>query len=93
MPVGKPEASAECQDHQEGHQDAQTLDDWRQLFARCGLRIANVLPDQWPRQRWWQLLPGQRPQPGRRERVAGSLLPMRWCNELVFVLERQGADG
>jgi len=76
-----------------GHQDAQTLEDWRALFARCGLKVVDVLPDQWPRQRWWQLLPGQRPKPGRRERVAGSMLPLRWCNELVFVLERDGVDG
>jgi SAM-dependent methyltransferase len=77
----------------DGHQDAQTLDDWRALFVRCGLRVVRVLPDQWPRQRWRQLLPGQRPGPGRRERVAGSWLPLRWCNELVFVLERSELDG
>lgn len=75
-----------------GHQDAQTLASWRALFERCGLRVVDVLPDQWPRQRWWHLLPGQRPAPGRAERVAGSLLPLRWCNELVFVLERADRD-
>lgn len=76
-----------------GHQDAQTMDAWRALFGRCGLRVARVLPDQWPRQRWWQLLPGQRPQPGRAERVASGWLPLRWCNELIFVLERELGHG
>lgn len=75
-----------------GHQDAQTLSSWRRLFERCGLRVVNVLPDQWPRQRWRHLLPGQRPTPGSSERIAGSLLPLRWCNELVFVLEHMDCD-
>ncbi|MFK7739337.1 MAG: class I SAM-dependent methyltransferase [Planctomycetota bacterium] len=72
----------------QGHQDAMTITSWSELFARCGLRIVRVLPDQWPRQRWWQRLPGQTPRPGRDERLASSWLPLRWCNELVFVLER-----
>lgn len=76
----------------EGHQDAQTLVAWRELFARNSLVIESILPDQWPRQRWRQLLPGQRPRPGRTERVARSLLPVRWCNELVFVLRRAELD-
>ena len=75
-----------------GHQDALTLDAWQGLFTRCGLRVLRVLPDQWPRQRWRQLLPGQRPQPGRVEALTSGWLPLRWCNELVFVLERGGAD-
>lgn len=71
-----------------GHQDAMTLAQWRALFARCGFAEQQVLPDQWPRQRLRQLLPWRRPRPGRTEPVAGSLLPLRWCNELVFVLTR-----
>jgi len=77
----------------QGHQDAQTLVTWRALFERCGLQIVDILPDQWPRQRWRQLLPGQRPAPGRAEPVASSWLPLRWCNELVFVLRRAESDG
>lgn len=72
----------------DGHQDAMTLASWRGLFARCGLDVLQVLPDQWPRQRWRQLLPGRRPRPGRAEPVARSWLPLRFCNELIFVLER-----
>jgi len=71
-----------------GHQDAMTLTEWRELFARNSLRVETVLPDQWPRQRWWHLLPGKRPRPGRPEWVARSLFPVRWCNELIFVLRR-----
>jgi SAM-dependent methyltransferase len=72
----------------EGHQDALTLTAWRDLFHRCGLEVERVLPDQWPRQRWCQLLPFCRPRPGRDEPIARSLLPLRWCNELVFVARR-----
>jgi SAM-dependent methyltransferase len=72
----------------DGHQDAQTLAQWRALFERRGFVVERVLPDQWPRQRLRHLLPFQRPRPGWREPEAGSLLPLRWCNELVFVLRR-----
>ncbi len=75
----------------QGHQDACTLDQWHELFVRTGLQVEQVLPDQWPRQRLRQLLPWWRPRRGRNEPVAGSLLPLRWCNELVFVLRRAGA--
>ncbi|MBL8751957.1 MAG: class I SAM-dependent methyltransferase [Planctomycetes bacterium] len=75
----------------QGHQDACTLEQWRELFTRTGFAVERVLPDQWPRQRWRQLLPWWRPRPGRAEPVAGSLRPLRWCNELVFVLRRAGA--
>lgn len=75
----------------QGHQDAQTLAQWRALFARCGFRELRVLPDQWPQQRWRQLLPWRRPQQGRDEPVHTGLLPLRWCNELVFVLARAHA--
>jgi SAM-dependent methyltransferase len=75
----------------QGHQDAQTLVQWRALFARCGFRELRVLPDQWPQQRWRQLLPWRRPRQGRDEPVHTGLLPLRWCNELVFVLARADA--
>lgn len=74
----------------EGHQDAQTIDQWRRLFERCGFAVVDVLPDQWPRQRWRQLLPWWRPRRGRDEPVARPIVPLRWCNELVFVLRRAG---
>lgn len=72
----------------QGHQDALTLQQWRLLFARCGFAVEQVLPDQWPTQRLRQLAPWWRPLPGRTEPLARSLLPLRWCNELVFVLRR-----
>ncbi|MBL8751009.1 MAG: methyltransferase domain-containing protein [Planctomycetes bacterium] len=72
----------------QGHQDALTLVQWRELFGRCGFAVERVLPDQWPRQRVRQVLPWWRPRPGRSEPVAGPIVPLRWCNELVFVLRR-----
>jgi SAM-dependent methyltransferase len=72
-----------------GHQDAKTLEAWRELFARNGLVIEQIFPDQWPRQRWRQLLPGQMPRPDFKERIAKPFWPVRWCNELIFVLRRE----
>jgi len=72
----------------QGHQDALTLAQWRELFTRCGFAIDAVLPDQWPRQRVRQLLPWWRPRVGRAEPVARPIVPLRWCNELVFVMRR-----
>jgi SAM-dependent methyltransferase len=74
----------------QGHQDARTIEQWHELFVRVGFVVERVLPDQWPRQRWRQLLPWWRPRPGRREPVARPIVPLRWCNELVFVLRRAG---
>lgn len=72
------------------HQDARTVGWWRELFGRCGFAVEDVLPDQWPRQRWRQLLPWRRPRPGRCEPVARPIVPLRWCNEVVFLLRRAG---
>jgi len=74
-----------------GHQDALCIAEWRELFGRVGFVVEQVLPDQWPRQRFRQLLPWWRPRPGRREPVGRAIVPLRWCNELVFVLRRAGA--
>ncbi len=76
----------------QGHQDARTLEQWRELFARCGLAVERVLPDQWPRQRVRQVAPWWRPRPGRTEPLARPIVPLRWCNELVFVLRRAPAE-
>jgi SAM-dependent methyltransferase len=75
----------------DGHQDALTLIEWTALFARCGLAVERVLPDQWPSQRWRQLLPWRRPRPGRAEPEHRGVPPVRWANELVFVLRRAEA--
>jgi ubiquinone/menaquinone biosynthesis C-methylase UbiE len=72
----------------EGHQDALSLAGWHELFRSAGLQVVRTLPDQWPRQRLRQWLPWRRPRPGRDEPIAGSLLPLRFCNEFVFVLAR-----
>ena len=72
-----------------GHQDALTLDGWRGLFARHGLRVHDVHPDQWGRQRLRWLLRGRRdPDPTAREPIARPLLPLQWANEFVFVLDK-----
>ena len=75
----------------QGHQDAKTLQKWQELFTRLGFAIEQVLPDQWPRARFRQLLPWWHPKPGRKEPVAKPVVPLRWCNELLFVMRKSGA--
>ncbi|HMQ21558.1 MAG TPA: methyltransferase domain-containing protein, partial [Planctomycetota bacterium] len=60
------------------HQDALTLDAWRDLFETSGFEIERVLPDQWPRQRLRRAL-GLGPRDGRDERVHVGRLPLRWA--------------
>lgn len=72
-----------------GHQDALTLDEWRRLFADNGLQEQAVYVDQWLRQRVRKVLRGFRRHDFRRpEPVAGPILPLRFANEFVFVLEK-----
>jgi ubiquinone/menaquinone biosynthesis C-methylase UbiE len=70
----------------DGHQDARPLRAWRELFAQHGFRVLDVLPDQWPRQRWRRLL-GLRSAPDA-EPVARGLLPLRLAPQFVFLLEK-----
>lgn len=82
------------QQNRRGHQDALELDEWRQLLERVGFRILEVHPDQWPRQRLRRWLGGARtPEPGRDEPVAEPILPLRYANEFVFVMEKREAPG
>lgn len=66
----------------QGHQDAQPLKVWRQLFAEHGFTVLDVLPDQWPRQRLRRLF-GL-----RTDQVARGLLPLRFAPQFVFLLEK-----
>jgi SAM-dependent methyltransferase len=72
----------------QGHQDARTLAQWRELFVAVWLRGATRAARP----------VAQGPLPAaaavvasaarRKEPESGSLVPLRWCNELVFVLRR-----
>ena len=73
----------------DSHQDALTLDQWRSLFGAAGFEVLDVLPDQWPRQRVRQLLPGGMPTPSRKESVSRGLLPIETANEFIFLMRRK----
>lgn len=77
----------------ESHQDALTLSQWRALFERTGFAVQDTLPDQWPHQRLWQLLPGQMPTPTRPERLRRGSLALEYCNEWIFVLRHASGPG
>lgn len=72
-----------------GHQDALTLDEWTALFADHGFAVRGVYMDQWLRQKLRKLRRGFRRHDFRHpEPVARPILPMRFVNEFVFVLEK-----
>lgn len=77
----------------ESHQDALSLGDWHALFARSGFEVLDTLPDQWPRQRVRQLLPGGMPTPRRKESVTRGLIPLEACNEFIFLMRHQKPKG
>jgi SAM-dependent methyltransferase len=68
-----------------GHQDAGTLEEWTTLFAECGFAVRTVVPDQWFWQKWRNRL--FRPGAGEPERIVGPIVPLRFANEFIFILE------
>lgn len=70
-----------------GHQDAGSLDYWRELFESTGFRILQVLPDQFPLQRRAKWLRLGRPGFDYRKPLK-SRRPLERANEFIFVLEK-----
>ena len=71
-----------------GHQDADSLENWRRLFEQAGLEILDVLPDQYPlhrRKHWSRLGLGRVDfrQPLR------PTTPLDGANEFVFVMRKR----
>lgn len=73
-----------------GHQDALTLERWRELFAELGFAVEAVHIDQWFRQKLRRLYRG-RPDFDRPEPVARPILPLRHANEFIFILKNAAA--
>ena len=71
------------------HQDAQSLDQWKQFFLSCGFSIRGVYMDQWFRQKLRHILRGFRHHDFERpEPVARPLMPLRFVYEYIFLLEK-----
>lgn len=70
-----------------GHQDADSLENWQQLFARTGFEIVDVLPDQYPlhRRKLWSRLGLGRVDFKAPIRPDG---PIDGANEFLFILKR-----
>ena len=70
--------------NQQGHQGADTLENWRHRLLQAGLQIEAIHYDQWPLFRWQYWL-------GRylgwvpRTRIRRGPLPIRYANEFIFV--------
>ncbi len=70
-----------------GHQGANTLQNWRELFKSSGFSILQILPDQYPIHLWaqWSRLSLAKVDYRRPRR---SCLPLNLANEFVFLLKR-----
>jgi SAM-dependent methyltransferase len=70
-----------------GHQGANTLQNWRELFKSSGFSILQILPDQYPIHLWaqWSRLSLAKVDYRRPRR---SWLPLNLANEFVFLLKR-----
>lgn len=73
-----------------GHQGADTLQNWRNLFESSGFRVLQVLPDQYPihRLKEWTALGLKRVDYRQRQ---ASMLPLNRANEFVFLLQIEHA--
>jgi SAM-dependent methyltransferase len=68
-----------------GHADADTLENWNELFSSTGFRVLDVLPDQYPllrRRSWGKIVRG----PIDFSKPVTSGAPIDRANEFVFVL-------
>jgi SAM-dependent methyltransferase len=71
-----------------GHQDAGTLEEWRALLEECGFVVRRVVADQWFWQKWRNRL--FMPRDGQPEPLVTRVMPLRFANELIFILEARG---
>jgi SAM-dependent methyltransferase len=69
-----------------GHQGADTLQNWRDLFESSGFSIMQVLPDQYPihRRKEWSTLKLKSIDYRQRQ---PSILPLNRANEFIFLLQ------
>jgi len=70
-----------------GHQDAATLEQWKDRFIKAGFKIENVFPDQWPRQRWHYWL-GKRGWNKVFSSIKSTDAKIKNANEFIFVLSK-----
>ncbi|MGB1251847.1 MAG: class I SAM-dependent methyltransferase [Candidatus Promineifilaceae bacterium] len=74
------------------HQGAKNLEEWAALFDQHGFVIEKVLPDQWPMVRWPQAVSLGLVQ-RNPYRVRPGLRPVRYADELIFLLrKKRGAE-
>ena len=74
-----------------GHQGADTLDNWRDLFESTGFEVLRVLPDQYLIHRRKELGSLRLAKVDFR-RVVDSLLPLHRANEFIFILKKANSD-
>ena len=70
-----------------GHQGADTLERWRELFQSSGFDILRTLPDQYPIHRWAQWSRLNLTQVNYRQ-PRKSCLPLNLANEFVYLLKK-----
>lgn len=73
--------------NKQANQDAMSLEQWKNLFEKNGLTVADIYCDQWPLMRskflatfgLWRNF----------ENIQTSLLPLKVANEFVFIIKKQ----
>lgn len=73
--------------NKDGHQDAKTYQDWKNLFEKHQLEIVNTIPDQWPVMRVLQLLTFGNFKAYKT--IQKSITPLKYANEFIFILKKK----
>jgi len=74
--------------NRQGHQDAKSLEEWTNNFLSNGFTVKKIIPDQWPLQKFFLLLPLS-----LRKKLLPSIhkgfLPLQYAGEFIFVLSKE----
>lgn len=73
--------------NKDGHQDAKTYQDWKNLFENHQLKIVNSIPDQWPVMRVLQLVTFGNFRAFKT--IQKSITPLKYANEFIFILKKK----
>ena len=71
-----------------GHQTAKSLAEWKNIFAKNGLMVEDIIADQWPLVRWRRWLSFDKSSIDYT-RIRKGWLPLKNAYEFIFVLKKQ----
>ena len=74
-----------------GHQDAKTLEEWQDIYVSSGFHIKKIIPDQWPLQKFFSILPltlRKKFLPS----IHNGIMPLRFAGEFIFLLSIESSS-